>query len=88
VIGSRLKISIDRIDWKIFKEDYKQLIIIIKKKKTHSLPLRMLIQATLGIIWKTLGLVSKLSTNSQLGSNKLNETKSFQLNFESFRNPE
>jgi hypothetical protein len=50
--------------------------------------LRMLIQASLGIIWKTLGLVSKLSTNSQLGSNKLNETKSFQLNFESFRNPE
>jgi hypothetical protein len=29
VIGSGLKISIDRIDWKIFKEDYKQLIIII-----------------------------------------------------------
>jgi len=29
VIGSGLKISIDRIDWKTFKEDYKQLIIII-----------------------------------------------------------
>jgi hypothetical protein len=38
VIGSGLKISIDRIDWKIFKEDYKQLIIIIKKKKDSFSP--------------------------------------------------
>jgi hypothetical protein len=45
VIGSGLKISIDRIDWKTFKEDYKQLIIIIIIIiiiKTTPLSLRML----------------------------------------------
>jgi len=81
VNGSGLEISIDRTDWEIFKEDYKQIIIIIIIiiiKDSFSPPSHAwLIQATLGIIWKTLGLVSKLSTNSQLGPNKLNETKSF-----------
>ena len=74
VIGVILQILIDRTDWKIFKEDYKQ-IIIIKDSFLPSHACLADIQGTLGIIWKTLGLASRLSTNSQLGTKQIKRNK-------------
>jgi hypothetical protein len=79
VIGSGLKISIDRIDWKIFKEDYKQIIIIIIIKRLLLSPFACL---------DDTGYIRSYLENPWIGPNKLNETKSFQLIVESFRNPE
>jgi hypothetical protein len=81
VIGSSLTILIDRTDWKIFKEDYKFLKKTINKLKKKKKRLFLSSLAWL-IKLKTLGLVSKLCTNFQVGPN--NRNKIISINFRKF----